>query len=96
MIKVVNKRSGEPGVYIGRPSLLGNPFVIGKHGNREEVVEKYKEFFYDQLGKSRPFADEIDRITNIYRTTGALTLICWCAPELCHGDVIRDYILMVA
>ena len=28
-------------VYIGRPSVWGNPFVIGKDGTRAEVVEKY-------------------------------------------------------
>jgi len=26
--------------YIGRPSPLGNPFVIGRDGTREDVIEK--------------------------------------------------------
>ena len=31
-------------VYIGRPSKWGNPFVIGKDGTRQEVVQKYKDY----------------------------------------------------
>ena len=34
-MKVVNKRDYKgPGEYIGRPSCLGNPFHIGRDGNR--------------------------------------------------------------
>ena len=28
-----------------------------------------------------------------YLTDGALTLICWCAPQPCHAEVIRDAVL---
>jgi Domain of unknown function (DUF4326) len=43
MIRIENKKyySGD-GVYIGRPSILGNPFKIGKDGTREEVGQKYR------------------------------------------------------
>jgi hypothetical protein len=38
MITIENKKTyrGE-GIYIGRPSLLGNPFEIGVHGERGNV-----------------------------------------------------------
>lgn len=37
------RESAAPGrVYIGRPSKWGNPFVIGRDGSREEVIEKYR------------------------------------------------------
>lgn len=42
--KVVNKHRHKPtpdDVYIGRPSKWGNPFVIGKDGNRHDVIEAY-------------------------------------------------------
>lgn len=35
-------------VYIGRPSKWGSPFVIGKDGNREEVILKYREWIKTQ------------------------------------------------
>ncbi len=25
-------------IYVGRPSPLGNPYVLGRDGNREEVI----------------------------------------------------------
>jgi hypothetical protein len=31
-------------VYIGRPSVWGNPYVIGKDGDRETVIRKYREY----------------------------------------------------
>lgn len=45
MCKVLNKRihGVSPGaVYIGRPSIWGNPFVIGKDGSRDDVIAKYE------------------------------------------------------
>lgn len=42
MCKVLNaKKVGKRvanAVYIGGPSKWGNPFVIGKHGTRAEVI----------------------------------------------------------
>ena len=40
-IVIVNKHHGMQGEYIGRGSPLGNPFVIGVHGTRKEVIDKY-------------------------------------------------------
>jgi hypothetical protein len=44
--RVLNKKQLRGSVpnstYIGRPSMWGNPFVIGKDGTRAEVVEKYE------------------------------------------------------
>ena len=41
---VVNKRLEKCDIYIGRPSLFGNPFKIGKDGTRAEVIEKYEAY----------------------------------------------------
>lgn len=34
-IIIVNKHHSKSGEYIGRGSPLGNPFIIGTHGDRE-------------------------------------------------------------
>ena len=42
---VLNKHKvGMPAgaIYIGRGSPWGNPFVIGEHGTRDEVCDKFK------------------------------------------------------
>ncbi|MDJ1632705.1 DUF4326 domain-containing protein [Rhizobium rhizogenes] len=64
-------------IYIGRPSVFGNPFVIGRDGDRAEVIAKYEKWVETQpLIKSA-----------VPRLVGK-DLVCWCAPLPCHGDVL--------
>jgi hypothetical protein len=35
--------------YVGRPSALGNPFVVGRDGSREEVIAKYRRWLWARL-----------------------------------------------
>ena len=46
MIQVLSLR-GRGGVrpcgeYVGRPSVLGNPYVVGRDGTRAEVIGRYQ------------------------------------------------------
>jgi hypothetical protein len=80
MPKVLNKRDlggSEPpnSIYIGRPGPLGSPFVIGIHGNRKKCIEKHINFVL-----------ESPAILTRVRQLKGLDLVCWCAPEPCHGD----------
>lgn len=94
---VANKRTWRgPGpnqftLYIGRPSSFGNPFKIGDHGTREEVVQRYyDEFFVPMWNRHEFFRRILWALAIIAAQPGFdVVLICWCAPELCHGDVIR-------
>ena len=92
MIKVVNRKNfyGK-GVYIGRPSPLGNPFVIGRDGDREKVIEKYREYLKKAIKYDGRVKSEFERIKEL-NTKGDVILICWCAPQKCHGDVVRELI----
>lgn len=93
-IRVVNKRALDdplPGVrrvYVGRPSPLGNPFVIGPNGSRDDVVSKYRAW----LEGHRNDADVKAELLKLYGMAqrGPLELICWCAPQSCHADVIKE------
>jgi hypothetical protein len=71
-------------LYIGRrtrrypESLWANPFRIGRHGDRETVIELYRQ----RLLK-RP-----DLLARLPELRG-LRLGCWCKPEhACHGDIL--------
>lgn len=77
-MKVLNKRDSAAGVYIGRPSKFGNPFVIGRHGDRAEVIRRYEEWL-----RSQPALIEAAK-----RELRGKSLVCWCAPLACHGDVL--------
>jgi len=79
-IKVLNKRNSKnDGVYIGRPSKWGNPFVIGKDGCRSQVVEKYEKWL---------LFEKPELVVAAKKELKGKSLVCWCSPEACHGDVL--------
>ena len=77
--KVVHCKKAGFDVYIGRPSKWGNPFVIGKDGNREQVIEKYRRWVLGQPALMAALPELKGK-----------TLGCWCAPHPCHGDVLVE------
>ena len=97
MLSIVNKYShaATPNdVYIGRPSLFGNPFshmdetgAVIQVATREQAVQAYEDWL---LG--RAYTDfQQDRRHSILEALPGLrdkTLVCWCAPRLCHGSVL--------
>jgi len=92
MMTVVNKRTHKPtsnDVYIGRGSIWGNPYVIGKDGDRETVIYKYEELMVDRLGFG---SDEMvsEMWKDKLRSLEGKTLVCYCAPLGCHGDVLEQ------
>ena len=92
MIKIVNKKDFKGnGIYIGRPSVLGNPFVIGRDGNRDEVIGKCREYLKEVLESNDKVRKEFERIKELSKKVD-VNLICWCAPRKCHGDVIKELI----
>ena len=80
MYRVLNKHhAGVPtdAVYIGRGSKWGNPFRIGRDGDRAAVIAKYERWLADQHHFLRALDDLADR-----------HLVCFCAPRPCHGDLL--------
>lgn len=60
-------------VYVGRGSQWGNPYVIGKHGDRARVIELYEKFVLPHLDVS---------------ALKGKHLVCFCKPAACHGDLL--------
>jgi hypothetical protein len=82
--RVLNRRvAGVPAgaVYVGRPSVFGNPFVVGVHGSRELVIERFREYAVDRCYRESAFRAEVASLHG-------RTLVCWCAPAPCHGKVL--------
>lgn len=78
---VVHCKRDKYDVYIGRPSKWGNPFEIGKDGDRETVIKKYREWITNGKGKHL--------LKDIHELKGKI-LGCWCYPNTCHGDVLHE------
>lgn len=90
-ISIVNKHHGKSGEYIGRGSPLGNPFVIGKDGSREQVIAKYRVWLNEQIMRKNPVVlDELNRLGNKAIDEKGLALQCFCYPKPCHGEVIKE------
>ena len=77
MTKVVNIKNDEYDIYIGRGSKWGNPFKIGRDGDREEVIKKYHLWVMKQP----------ELMSSLNELDGE-RLGCYCAPKACHGDVL--------
>lgn len=65
-------------IYIGRGSPYGNPYVMGKDGDRDEVVRMYEEYVERYPEFRQLIADALR----------GKDLVCFCAPKPCHGDVL--------
>lgn len=79
--KVLNKYKDvipKDSIYIGRPSKWGNPFEIGKDGDRDEVVDKYAAYLFSNRELFHAAKTELK----------GKSLVCFCAPKKCHGDVL--------
>ena len=60
-------------------SDLSNPFVLGRDGSRDEVIAKYRAWIVTQPAL----------MSALHELRGK-DLICWCAPESCHADVLAE------
>jgi Domain of unknown function (DUF4326) len=90
-IVVVNMRKvGQlRGYRIDRKSPLGNPFVIGIHGTRDQVIEQYEKWIPWAIEHVLAVNQAWQELVEIAeRTDGTLELACWCSPARCHGDVL--------
>jgi hypothetical protein len=79
-VRVLNKyRDVIPpdAIWIMRPNILGNPFIIGRDGTRDEVCDKYEEW--------APTQPEV--MAAIQATRGH-SVVCCCEPQRCHGRTI--------
>lgn len=80
-------------IYVGRGTPLGNPYEMGQHGDRAQVIQRYREWLGRQIrvaGRNEAYA-ELLRLATL-AATQPVTLLCSCAPARCHAEVIRDAI----
>jgi len=77
-------------VYIGRNPKYGdpkwgNPFIVGQHGTRDEVIQMYREWIITQADLMQALPELKGKI-----------LGCHCFPPLnCHGFVLLDLLSQI-
>ena len=85
MPRVLNRRHvGIPqgSVYVGRPTYWGNPWQ-GRNmpGGRDAAVNAFEGFIEDDPQMQQRARQELR----------GKDLVCWCAPQRCHADVLLRY-----
>ncbi len=63
-------------VRIDRGSLFGNPFILGKDGDRDAVCDAYRDYYLPNKPSILKQLPEIE----------GKVLVCHCYPERCHGE----------
>jgi len=84
------------GVRVDRPTPLGNPFHLKSGDKREDCVNRYRQWLWRRLCEAPdgPEAQELQRLTALSSASDHnLVLLCWCAPLICHGQLIARAIL---
>lgn len=82
-MKILNKnihKIPKDAVYVGRGSMYGNPFEIGKDGNRGTVIAKFEEM----LKKDESL------MALVRRNLKGKDLVCFCAPSYCHAEILYE------
>lgn len=71
-------------VYVGRAAgpagVWGNPYVVGRHGTREEVIALFREYL----------ARSPELVAMVRTQLRGKRLACFCAPLPCHADVLAE------
>jgi hypothetical protein len=73
-------------VYIGRQTRNGwrkskwaNPFKLSRSGDRADVIAMYRRWLMQKPALMAALPELRGK-----------DLLCWCAPEACHGDVLIE------
>lgn len=108
MIEVLNGKQhgfvGQDKIYIGRAnkslgleaSPLANPYIIDVDGNRDEVIQLYRQWLWNrlQIGYNNPndTFKELYSIAHKIKRGEKVKLTCYCKPLDCHGDILANCI----
>jgi hypothetical protein len=96
--KVVNLKTSKYDVYIGRKGkgkdgYFGNPIRVGyicdvcgsKHNTPGSTIFCFEVYFRQRIKSDEMFREMVGQLKG-------KRLGCFCKPEPCHGDIIKDYL----
>lgn len=89
-MKVLNKYKASAdelsvGYYIGRPSVLMNPFKMSDSLSRSDVCRLFRLYFIKEIVTRNPAI-----LKALAELTENTDLICFCKPHDCHGDFVKE------
>jgi len=95
VIHIKNSKNNDNEVYIGRPGKgkegpFGNPIIINKpcaecgsiHRSGGSTLDCYAKYLKRRVLNDSEFACKVAKLSD-------KTLVCFCKPAPCHGDVLK-------
>lgn len=82
---VVNMKTAKYDVAIDRSSPFGNPYHLKHEGERCTVLHQYREYFFKRVETDPEFRRRVLELRG-------KRLGCHCAPKLCHGMIIVEWL----
>lgn len=82
-----------------KASPLANLYPISRNRTREEAILTFRAWLHvvREIAACRiatpqvvAAMDELVRLLALHERHGELILLCWCAPQACHADVIKE------
>jgi len=81
---------GDRGIYVGRPSALGNPYVVGTDGAVGTLIAPYRQWLRGKVAARDEAVLRALFDIAVELNGGSVQHVCSCAPQPCHADAIRD------
>ena len=81
-------------IRVDRSSPLGNPFYLKDESHRDEVCDKYQEYFDNIVSNPNDNKEFMDELRRIYKLSKKYDVIlgCWCYPKRCHAQTILNFL----
>jgi len=73
-----HKDAPKTAIFIGRGTSYGNPFQIGRDGDRDAVCDNYEKYVENNPALKKKIKENLK----------GKDLVCFCKPKRCHGDYL--------
>lgn len=80
-------------VYIGRGRLPEQAHINGNCGNPFTVQEYGRGIALAKYIQSKPDLTNLIELVRPYFGKRQIVLLCWCKPNKCHGDYIKQQLM---
>ena len=80
----------EGAVYVGRPTIFGNPFTTASSVSRSHAVFLFRRWITGAMGTGAGGLRRISLMSRLPELRGK-DLACWCSLDApCHADVLLE------
>jgi len=67
----------------GQDGYFGNPFRLEAEEPRGATLERFREWAVNRMTTDEEYRRRVSELKG-------KTLICFCSPSLCHGDILAE------